>query len=249
MEMYQISEQQLAANRANAQHCTGPTSAEGKKKSSMNALRHGVTAQTTVMTEEDRIKHDNFCAKMIAELAPVGEMETFAASSVAEEAWRLNHSRAQCNNIVSIGHYDGTGDHYNTEHAEIHTAITSATVVRDKAKTLELLSLYEQRIHRAFQKHLAHLKQLQAERKAQRDADLENARLLSQVAEMRHLPYIPAEDGFVFSNTEINRYTDQFHRLNFARGQDFPYRKHASQYKIPDLTAPRADLAALPNAA
>jgi hypothetical protein len=235
METYQISEQQLAANRANAQHCTGPTSIEGKKKSSMNALRHGVTAQTTVMTEEDRIKHDNFCARMIAELAPVGEMETFAASSAAEEAWRLNHSRAQCNNIVAIGHFDGTGDHYDTGHAEIHTAITSATVVRDKAKTLELLSLYEQRIHRAFQKHLAHLKQLQAERKAKHETDLENARLLSQVAELQRLPYIPAEDGFVFSTAQINRYTDQFHRLNFAKAQDFIYRKQASQYKSPEV--------------
>jgi hypothetical protein len=227
-----VSEKQLAANRANAQLGTGPTSIEGRKKSSQNARRHGVTAQTTVMTEEDRIKHDRFCGKMIAELAPVGEMETFLASSVAEEAWRLNYSRAQCNNIVAIGHFDGTGDLYDTEHAEIHTAITSATVVRDKAKTLELLSLYEQRIHRAFQKHLAQLKQLQAERKTQRDTDLNNARLLSQLAELQHLPYIPAQDGFVFSNGEINRYTDQFHRLNFAQEQDFSYRKQASQYKM-----------------
>ena len=242
----QISEKQLAANQANAKFCKGPTSIDGKKKSSMNALRHGVTAQTTVMTEEDRIKHDNFCAKMIAELAPEGEMETFLASSVAEEAWRLNHSRAQCNNIVAIGHFDGTGDIYDTDHAEIHTAITSATVVRDKARTLELLSLYEQRIHRAFQKHLAQLKQAQAERKAQRDTDLDNARLLSQVAELQHLPYIPAEDGFVFSTAEINRYTDQFHRLNFAKQEDFHYRKQASQYKMPDFTLQGVMLTAVP---
>jgi hypothetical protein len=233
--MQQISDKQLAANRANAKLGTGPTSVDGKKRSSQNARRHGVTAQTTVMTEEDRIKHDNFCRKMITELAPVGEMETFLASSVAEEAWRLNYSRAQCNNIVAIGHFDGTGDLYEAEHAEIHTAITSATVVRDKAKTLELLSLYEQRIHRAFQKYLAQLKQHQAERKAQRDTDLDNARLLSQLSELQHLPYVPAQDGFVFSNAEINRHTDQFHHLNFAKEQDFHYRKQVRERQSADL--------------
>ncbi len=232
----QISEKQLTANQANAQFCTGPKSVDGKKTSSQNARRHGVTAQTTVMTEEDRIRHDSFCDKMIAELGPVGEMETFLASSVAEEAWRLNYSRTQCNNIVAIGHFDGTGDRYDAEHAEIHTAITSATAVRDHAKTLELLSLYEQRIHRAFQKHLAQFKELQAQRKAQRDTDLDNARHLSQLAKLQNLPYIPIQDGFVFSNSEIDGYTERFHRLELANNQDFAYKKHTNLLELPKLS-------------
>ena len=228
-----ISEKQLAANRANAQLAHGATTSEGKKTSSQNARRHGVTAQTTVMTEEDRVKHDAFCNNMIADLAPVGSMETFLASSVAEEAWRLNYSRAQCNNIVAIGHFDGTGDLYDTEHPEIHTAITSARVVRDHAKTFELLSLYEQRIHRAFQKHCEQLEKLQAERKAKRDADMENARLLSQLAVLQHLPYVPAQDGFVFSSQEVDRYTELFHRLLLAKEETLAYRKQVNLYVLP----------------
>jgi len=228
------SPSQLEANQANAQKSTGPNSIEGKKKSSQNARRHGVTAQTTVMTEEDRVKHDEFCGQMMADLAPVGSIETFLASSVAEEAWRLNHARAQCNNIVAIGHFDGTGDIYSTEHPEIHTAITAARVVRDHAKTLELLSLYEQRIHRSFQKHFEQLRQLQAERKTQRASDLEAARLLSQLAELQDLPYDPATDGFVFSNREIDRYTGQFHRLQFAKEENTTYRKHVNLLELPE---------------
>ena len=79
----QISDAQLAANRANAQHCTGPTSEKGKKTSSQNARRHGFTAQVTVMTEEDRIHHDAFVADLISDFAPVGAEETFLASSAA----------------------------------------------------------------------------------------------------------------------------------------------------------------------
>ena len=38
-----ISAAKLAANRANARASTGPRSAEGKKRSARNALRHGLT--------------------------------------------------------------------------------------------------------------------------------------------------------------------------------------------------------------
>jgi hypothetical protein len=42
-----------AINRANAQHSTGPRTSEGKRRSSMNAMRHGLTSQVIVMPDED----------------------------------------------------------------------------------------------------------------------------------------------------------------------------------------------------
>ena len=230
-----VSEKQLAANRANAQLSTGPVSIEGKKKSSQNALRHGVTAQTTIMTEEDRIQHDAFCSQMMASLAPVGSMETFLASSVAEEAWRLNHARAQCANIVAIGHFDGTGDRFDAGHPEIHTAITAASTVRDNAKTLELLSLYEQRIHRSFEKHFAQLRQLQAERQAKLDQDLDAARLFFQLAELKDIPYNPSADGFIFSTAQIAACAERFHRYRLAEQSNVEYRKRLSgNWELPE---------------
>jgi len=228
-----VSANQLAANRANSEKSTGPRSVEGKKTSAQNARRHGVTAQTTVMTEEDRIKHDDVCSKMIADLSPVGSMEIFLASSVAEEAWRLDYTRAQCNNIVSIGHFDGTGDLYDADHSETNTA---ATTVRDNAKTLELLSLYEQRIHRSFQKHFEQLRQLQAKRKTNHDSDLDEARLLSQLAELQNLPYNPAADGFGFANAEIDRFTERFYRLQLAKEETTAFRERTNLRVVPDLS-------------
>ena len=60
-----ISERQLAANRANAQKSTGPKTEESKKIVSQNALRHGLTAQVTIMPDEDREAHDKFCAAIV----------------------------------------------------------------------------------------------------------------------------------------------------------------------------------------
>ncbi len=40
-----VSERKASANRANAQHSTGPRTAKGKAASSLNALRHGILSQ------------------------------------------------------------------------------------------------------------------------------------------------------------------------------------------------------------
>ena len=44
---------QIEANRRNAQHSTGPRTAEGKAASSMNALKSGIDAESSVIPGED----------------------------------------------------------------------------------------------------------------------------------------------------------------------------------------------------
>lgn len=216
-----ISDQQLEANRANALKSTGPVTPEGKAKSSQNARRHGITAHYLVMTEQDRQAFDEFRAGMIADLAPVGDIELFLAATVAEEAWRLDYSRAQSHNLLASGCYQNINDFARVQDPETREAFIVATASRDKAKILAQISLYEQRIQRSFQRHYDHLKKVQAERKAQRAIELEEARLLSQLAAQKNLPgspaWSPSDDGFVFSTDEVSRYAARFARLQLAR--------------------------------
>jgi hypothetical protein len=48
-----ISEARLAANRENAQKSTGPVTPEGKAKSRLNAVKHGLTGATVLFTHPD----------------------------------------------------------------------------------------------------------------------------------------------------------------------------------------------------
>ena len=47
------TEKQIEANRRNAKRSKGPTSDEGKRKSSRNALKHGLTAKDLLLPHEN----------------------------------------------------------------------------------------------------------------------------------------------------------------------------------------------------
>ena len=48
-----MTDQQLEANRANAQLSTGPKTPEGKRRASLNSYRHGLSGQIHIATPEE----------------------------------------------------------------------------------------------------------------------------------------------------------------------------------------------------
>jgi hypothetical protein len=214
-----ISDKQLEANRGNALLSTGAKTEDGKKRSRLNALRHGVTGQVTTMTDEDRAAHDTFSQALIKDLAPDGAMETQLAQRIATDSWRLNRISAVEDNLFALGLNEHGGQ--LADHEQVNAALTSARVFTLESKTLQLLTLYEQRINRAIQKNLALLQSLQAARKVQREAAMKEAAALLKLSEMRGLEYVPARDGFVFSTAEIHAAIDRDQRLQRASTTDF----------------------------
>src|SRR3954447_20182557 len=59
------SEKQIEANRRNALKSTRPKSEKGKERASMNALRHGLTAEQAVLPHEDPRNYDQIRAGML----------------------------------------------------------------------------------------------------------------------------------------------------------------------------------------
>src|ERR1039457_867292 len=98
-----ISDKQLEANRNNALLSHGPVTEAGRKRSSMNALRHGLTGQVTSMTDEDRAAHDTFSKALMKDLAPAGAMEVQLAQRIATDSWRLNRISAIEDNLFALG--------------------------------------------------------------------------------------------------------------------------------------------------
>ena len=69
------SEAQIKANKENAQKSTGPTSIEGKKKSSMNAVTHGIFSNIAILPGEDEAFIQRLREDILATYQPQDTME------------------------------------------------------------------------------------------------------------------------------------------------------------------------------
>lgn len=83
---------QAEANRRNASHSTGPRTEDGKKRSAMNALQHGMTSETPVLPTEDSDRYNQFRAELILDLAPSGATERRMAEEIVDCSWRLQRA-------------------------------------------------------------------------------------------------------------------------------------------------------------
>jgi hypothetical protein len=103
--------------------------------------------------------------------------------------------------------------------------VIETVVARDQSKQLALMSLYGQRTQRAYEKYKKELNELQEKRKAHEESELEEARLLFQLADTQGLAYDPRKDGFVFSSQFLKEHTERHHKLILAKKTEGDYRK------------------------
>jgi hypothetical protein len=79
-------------NAANAQHSTGPVTAEGKARASQNSLRHGLTARTVVLPHESQAEYDDLKIAFMEEYQPGTGLEHELLARMVDCWWRLNRA-------------------------------------------------------------------------------------------------------------------------------------------------------------
>jgi hypothetical protein len=196
------SEARLRANRLNAQNSSGPKSVEGKKRSCLNATRHGILSQTIHLPEEEMNAYTEFCERYVADLKPVGAVETELANACADLQFRLHRCSAAEHNMFAIG-FEENGNRWETGHPESHTALAMAETLRSNSNPIATLSLYEQRINRRFQQTLKQLREIQAERRSLEQTQLKELCLIaaSHPEEIENIT--PERVGFVCSSRDF----------------------------------------------
>ena len=78
---------QIEANRANAQKSSGPTSSEGKAKSSRNRLTWGFCSNTILMPGEDPDDLRGLLADLTAQHQPVNVTEQILVEKMVQNHW------------------------------------------------------------------------------------------------------------------------------------------------------------------
>src|ERR1700690_2002209 len=97
---------QYAANRLNAEKSHGPTSPAGRVRSSMNALRHGLTARVVVLPSEDMAAYNEFSKEIVDSLDAQTPVERQFAQTVADNRWRINRVRSIEDGMLGMGHWE-----------------------------------------------------------------------------------------------------------------------------------------------
>src|SRR5438132_730152 len=93
-----ISDKKLEANRQNSLKSTGPTSIEGKVRSAMNALKHGLTAEQIVLPNEDPEAYDALRQKWLDDYPDADAGQLALIEIAVRNIWMLDraarHKRA-----------------------------------------------------------------------------------------------------------------------------------------------------------
>ena len=84
-----ISPRRREANRRNAQRSTGPRTIEGKRRTSQNALKHGLCAAVAIPPCEDAPTFSMFLNELRREMQPVTVMQNILFPQIANLIWRL----------------------------------------------------------------------------------------------------------------------------------------------------------------
>ena len=195
----------ISINKANAQHSTGPKTEAGKQRSSLNALRHGLTGQIIVLPSDDLKAYQQHVESFTAEYKPKGATESHLVQTLADTAWRISRVSALENNVLTLG-IVREPDQLDDAPEQVQQALAIAASLESQTKALSNLSLHGQRLTRQFEKTLALLQELQLKREVDEAVQLNQASALVQMHALKDEPYNPREDGFVFTKKEINAY-------------------------------------------
>jgi len=136
---------QIAANRENAQHSTGPRTDDGKAASSKNATTHGLCSRDFVVEPERQAEFDSLVAGNRAELQPEGDFEEDLFIRIMQAAWRIRRCNAAEADLFRQRGHDPLHD-------------------PECADQLRLYELYSRRASAEFSKLVKELRTVQTER-------------------------------------------------------------------------------------
>ena len=155
------TEAQIAANRANAQHSTGPSSPEGKAKSSHNALKTGLTGRTILLPTDDVAAYEKLVAVVHQKFHPQTDEEKLLAQSIADTEWRLLRIPTLESGLYALGRHELAGECAFETNPSVRATMIEALVFRTYRKDLNNLTLQENRLRKQLEKDKAELAQLQ----------------------------------------------------------------------------------------
>jgi len=186
-----MSEARNIANLNNAQHSTGPRTEEGKAASSLNSLKHGLTAKTVVLPGEDPAEYHSSSTGMRQDLHPLNTFETAMVTELIDLQWRLQRA------------------------ARVETGILSAE--NPDFKALNNMSLHAARLKRQVSATLKEFQQMHKENQKRMDEEFARAEVHHEADLICGRPSTVAANGFVYPLADLVKWIEKNKALKTAK--------------------------------
>jgi hypothetical protein len=198
----ETSQARRNANRENAQHSTGPRTEEGKAKSSMNAVKTGLTGRTVLLPTDDSIAYDEHLDRHFTEFAPATNKEKALVQTIADTEWRLLRIAPLESGIFAVGRRKLADLFPQEKDPTNRQALIDAEIFMTFRRDFSNLALQERRLRNHLEKDVAQLQALQKDRLDQRKSEI--------ALSIKQGPgFNPADCGFDFSSDELRYYLDR----------------------------------------
>jgi hypothetical protein len=191
------TQKQIDANRQNAQHSHGPTSPEGKQRSSLNATKHGLTGQSLVLSPDEQAPYAQFVKDYFEEWQPFDAITRQLTQQLCDAHWSIHQIFVQQSNLLAM---------INAATVQLNETtdpITAATTVAKLSKTLHTYSIYETRRRRFADAIEDKLTTLMNDRAELIKQELPMAAKIAKQYKTQGKTFLPSDLGFVCSTEQI----------------------------------------------
>jgi len=163
------SDAQIKASRLNGSRSRGPVTPEGRARSSVNAVKHGLHSRTVVLNNESQEMYERLKETYFAELLPETQIEKDMALTVVNAMWRLNRVISVETASIDL-EIDQQRPVIEGKFASIDQPTRAAIAYAALAAhgPLPMLSRTEARLRRTIERTLDRLERLQDKRKSQK---------------------------------------------------------------------------------
>jgi hypothetical protein len=165
-----VSDLKSETARANGAKSRGPTTPEGKEKSSRNSLKHGLTASTgnILLDCEDPHEFEESFNKFIRIHEPATPAENDIVEEMVAARWRIRRMWTIETNLLNVEVLTQESSPSASEGAApgIHLAMAFRALA-DDSRSLALASRYEARLQRLYDRAYKTLRELQQARKSE----------------------------------------------------------------------------------
>jgi hypothetical protein len=172
-----VSDLKSETARANGAKSRGPTTDEGKEKSSRNSLKHGLTAGNgnILLDSEDPAQFDEVLNKLLGIHEPATPAENDIVEEMVAARWRIRRMWTIETGLLNAEILNQAAK-TDTPDPNIHLAVAFRTL-SDDSRSLALASRYEARLQRLYDRAYKTLRELQQVRKSEEPTPPQNIQI------------------------------------------------------------------------